>query len=200
MDDELKGRLNAADPARHHASADSWIDDLVEKTMNEENDETAPARRRPWMLVAAAAAAVAVIGGGTIALTADGDDGDKPATEAKVHKVLDLTLGPVDSMQMCIQFSPEALEPLQVAFSGEVYEVDGDTVRITPDHWYRGGDGANDVTLTAGSAEVLLEGGITFEEGERYLIGADGDTVATCGLSGPYTEEMAAAYEQAFGG
>ena len=201
-DDELRAQLKRADPARHSAGADSWIDDLVGATMDTETSNERPRGRRTWVLVAAAAVAVAAIGGGAFALTNGDDDDDKNAKDqdAKPDKELALTLAPYDSMQMCIEFSPDALAPMEVAFSGEVYEVDGDTVRLTPDHWYRGGDGANDVVLTAGDAEVLLEGGITFEEGERYLVSAIDGQVATCGLSAPYSEEMAAAYDEAFGG
>ena len=46
---------------------------------------------------------------------------------------------------------------------------------------------------------MLLEGGIAFEEGKRYLVSAVDGQVATCGLSAPYSEEMAAAYDEAFG-
>jgi len=202
-DDELKAKLHHADPARRPTGADSWIDDLAEATMTTETSTEQPRGRRTWTMVAAAAAVVAIVGGAAFALTVDGDD-DAPATdraaqEAPERKELALALPPSDSMQMCIEFSPEALEPVEVAFSGEVAEVEGETVRITPDHWYRGGDDATDVVLTAGSPDVLLEGGIIFEEGQRYLVSANDGQVATCGLSGPYSEEMAAAYAEAFG-
>lgn len=197
---ELAARLRAADPARGPGPADSWIDDLVGATMDAETSNERPSARRPWLLVAAAAAAVAAIGGGAFALS--NGDGDTKAEdqEAKAYKELALTLAPFDSMQMCIEFSPDALKPMEVAFSGKADVVEGDTVRLMPDHWYRGGDGANVVVLTAGDPDVLLEGGITFEEGERYLVSAVDGQVATCGLSGPYSEEMAAAYDEAFGG
>ena len=197
---ELQARMKSADPARGPAAADSWIDDLVGATMDTETSNERPRGRRTWVLVAAAAAAVVAIGGGAFALT-DGDDVDNGKDRAAdPRKELALTLAPVDSMQMCIEFSPEVLEPMEVAFSGEAYEVEGATVRLAPDHWYRGGEVADEVVLTAGSAEVLLEGGIAFEEGERYLVSAVDGQVATCGLSAPYSEEMAAAYDEAFGG
>ncbi len=199
-DDELRAQLQRADPARQSAGADSWIDDLVGATMDTETGNDRPRGRRTWVLVTAAAAMVAAIGGAAFALT-NGDDADNGKDEAtEPRKELALTLAPFDSMQMCIEFSPETLEPMEVAFSGEAYQVEGDTVRLTPDHWYRGGDGANDVVLNAGSPAVLLEGGITFEEGERYLVSAIDGEVATCGLSAPHSEEMAAAYDEAFGG
>jgi hypothetical protein len=199
---ELQARLRAADRARGTESADSWIDDLVEATMSTDPSNERPRQRRTWAMVAAAAAVVATIGVGAAVLTAGDDDGDggrSDAPEAKAKKELALSLAPADPMQMCIVFSPEALKPMEVAFSGKAYDVEGDTVRLAPDHWYRGGDGADDVVLTAGSADVLLEGGIAFEDGQRYLVSAIDGQVATCGLSAPYSEEMAAAYDEAFG-
>jgi hypothetical protein len=203
---ELEARLRAADPARGPMPADSWVDDLVEATMTTETStgtskETGgqqDGRRRTWALAAAAAAVVAAIGGGAFALTAGDDDEGGRTAQDEAREELALGLPAQDPMQMCAVFSPEALAPMEVAFSGEAYEVEGDTVRLTPDHWYRGGDGADDVVLTAGRPEVLLEGGIAFEEGERYLVSAVDGEVATCGLSAPYTEEMAAAYDRAF--
>jgi len=199
-DEELEARMRAADPARGPAPADSWIDDLVEATLVTDTS-TRPSTRRAWAMVAAAAAVVAVVGGGAWALTAGDDDdrGRDPTPEAQPQTELTLTLPEPDAMQMCVEFSPEVLAPLQVALSGEATEVDGSTVRLTPDHWYRGGD-ADVVVLEAPSPDVLLEGGIVLVEGERYLIGADRGQVATCGLSGPYSTELAAAYEEAFGG
>ncbi|WP_183092252.1 hypothetical protein [Nocardioides stalactiti] len=136
-----------------------------------------------------------------MALTSGDDDdrGRDPSTAAEPPTVLDLTLPAPNMMQMCVQFSAEVLEPVQVAFSGVATEVDGTTATLTPDHWYRGEE-ADLVVLEAPSPDVLLEGGIVLEEGERYLISADRGQVATCGLSGVYTEEMAAVYDEAFGG
>jgi hypothetical protein len=52
-----------------------------------------------------------------------------------------------------------------------------------------------------GQPVMLTEfGGIQFTEGERYLVSASDGTVSTCGFSGPYTDEMAAAFDEAFGG
>ena len=76
----------------------------------------------------------------------------------------------------------------------------GDQVTLEVDHWYKGGD-ADVVQLTSpGDESVLLEGGIQFAEGERYLVSASEGTVSSCGFSGPYTDEMAAAFAEAFGG
>lgn len=192
MDDELLRRLQGADPARGDRPAASWINDLVEATMDE---TTTPMRgRRPWLMAGAAAAAVVAVGGGAFALLADDDPADK---DAPAPVALELTLPATDPMMMCIQFSVDALRPMEKAFAGTATDVEGETVTLDVDRWYTGGD-ADVVTLQAGSPDVLLEGGITFTEGERYLVTATGDTVNTCGFSGPYTEELAAAFDEAF--
>jgi len=41
---------------------------------------------------------------------------------------------------------------------------------------------------------------VDFREGERYLVAATGGSVAVCGLSGHYSQDLAALYAEAFGG
>ena len=134
---ELNARMRAADRARDTAPADSWIDDLVETTMDTGTNSEQPHRRRTWLMAAAAAAVVATIGGGAFALTKGDDGGDEGRRNlaGEPPKELALTLPATDAMQMCVEFSPEVLAPLKVAFSAEVDDVDGETVR----HHLRGG-------------------------------------------------------------
>lgn len=197
-DDELRARLQAADPALSDVPVPSWTDDLVEATMqiNETLEpQQAEPRRRLWIAGAAAAAVVAVAFGG-YALT-DEDDGGDPAETAGT--TLALTTQADDPMRMCMAISPESLAFADIALSGTVDSVDGDTVTIDPDEWFKGGDGVGTVTVTAGDEEVLLEGGITFAEGERYLLTASNDgQVGVCGSSALWNEELAAMYAQAF--
>jgi hypothetical protein len=200
-DDELRARLRAADPARSDAPADSWIDELVEATVNDqagqENRTEEPRSRSRWVVPAVAAAAVAAIAVGGYAIVA-GDDGGGAKDEQQTELALKLPAS--DPMQMCIAFDVEYLKPAQMAFAGTATEVTGDQVTLDVDHWYKGGD-ADLVQLTSpGDESVLLEGGIQFTEGERYLVSASDGTVSTCGFSGPYTDEMAAAFDEAFGG
>jgi len=199
-DDELRARLQAADPARRDAPADSWIDELVVATVNEQENRTEePRGRTRWLVPGVAAAAVAAIAvGGYAFIAADdgggGDKGDEQRTE------LALTLPAPDPMQMCIQFSAETLRPMEKAFAGTAADVTGDQVTLDVDRWYKGGD-ADVVELTGSTdAGVLLEGGIQFTEGERYLVTATGNDVNGCGFSGVYTDDMAAAFDEAFGG
>ena len=200
-DDELRARLRAADPARRDAPAESWIDELVEATMNDEagqDNRTEGTRSRSrWLVPAVAAAAVAAIAVGGYAVVA-GDDGGGTKDEQQTE--LALKLPAPDPLQMCIQFSVEALGTAEMAFAGTATGVTDDQVTLDVDHWYKGGD-ADVVELSGSSDEsVLLEGGIQFTEGERYLVTAGDGQVGTCGFSGPYTDEMAAAFDEAFGG
>lgn len=198
-DDELRARLRAADPARRDAPAESWIDELVEATVNEQENRTeeTPSRSR-WLVPGVAAAAVAAIAVGGYAFVA-ADDGGGAKDEQQTE--LALTVPSADPMtSMCIQFSAEALSPMEVAFAGTATDVTGDQVTLDVDHWYKGGDA--DVVEVTGSSDagVLLEGGIEFTEGERYLVTATDGNVNGCGFSGLYTADMAAAFDQAFGG
>ena len=49
-------------------------------------------------------------------------------------------------------------------------------------------------------AEELQElvGAVDFREGERYLVSATNGRVTVCGFSGPYTEDLAGLYVEAF--
>jgi hypothetical protein len=125
--------------------------------------------------------------GGALAL---GGGGSQPLT---------LTAPGEDIAQMCIQFSVEELARAQVAFEGTVTSVDGSTVVLDVDRWFRGGD-ASEVALDAPTGMEALIGGIPFDEGETYLITAYDGTVNYCGFTGPATPELRAAFEAAFAG
>jgi hypothetical protein len=208
-DDELLARLRAADPADATDPADSWIDDLTEATMSNATTKTTtdtradaarrmgrPSRRTTWAVGAAAATLVAAAGVGIFA--GRGEDPAPPA--AKPAKVMTLSLPGSDAAGMCLQFSVDALRPMDVALSGTATQVGTNTVTLTPDHWYRGSDGSTSITLTTLGDSVILEGGIVFEQGKRYLVTATQGTVNACGFSGEWTPQMAAAYAEAFGG
>ena len=199
-DDELRARLRAADPARRDAPAESWIDELVEATvtMNDQDNRTEETRSRSrWLVPAVAAAAVAAIAVGGYAVVA-GDDGGGSKDEQQTE--LALALPAADPIAMCIEFTAETLRPAEVAFAGTATDVTGDQVTLDVDHWYKGGDA--DVVQLTGSfdAGVMLEGGIEMAEGERYLVTATDGTVNGCGFSGAYTDDMAATFDEAFGG
>lgn len=200
-DDELLGRMKAADPARTTSPDDSWIPDLVEAIMSTPAPKSTPtpaARRRPsWLAPVAAAAAVAAVAalgaGAYVALDYPG------STSVAQPTVLALEVPASDAMSMCMAFDPTTLGQAQVAFSGTVDSVDDEGARLTVDHWYAGGD-ADVVELehSGAAANVALDG-VAFTRGERYLVSASDGQVATCGYSGTWTQDFAAQFEQAFG-
>jgi len=102
-------------------------------------------------------------------------------------------------MAMCIMFSVEELARAPLAFEGTVTSVEGETVTLDVDEWFKGGE-AEQVVLHAPAGMEALIGGIPFEEGGQYLITAYDGTVNYCGFSGPSAPEFRAAFEEAFAG
>ena len=149
-----------------------------------------PRQRKLW-LTAAAAALVAVVAGGIV--VAGGDD-DEPVASGPP---LELSLGASDTMASCLPISADVLADMPVAFAGTTDRVDGETVTLTVDEWYAGGD-ADTVVLHAASGQEALIDGFTFEEGAAYLVSATEGTVNFCGFSGPATDELRAVYDEAF--
>jgi hypothetical protein len=199
MTDELRERLARLDPMRPEVPTESvttrssrqLLEDIMSTPTQEQTTQPAP-KRNTWMLAIAAAAALVVVVGGAIALTG-GDGGDPVATEP----ALVLNAGVDDAMASCIMFSVEELAKAPLAFEGTVSSSEDETVTLTVDEWFKGGDAAV-VELHAPAGMEALIGGIPFEEGQQYLITAYDGTVNYCGFSGPSTPEFRAAFEQAF--
>ena len=201
MADELRDRLARIDPMPSDVPVEPVTSEtsrrLLEKVMStelKERPETSPAPRRTWTLAIAALAALVVAIGGVIAY-GGGDDPTPIAAEP-----MQLTAPADDAMASCIMFSTEELARVaEIAFEGTVTSVEGATVTLTVDHWFKGGD-ATEVVLNAPQGMEALIGGIPFVEGEQYLITAQNGTVNYCGFSGPATPEYRDAFRQAFGG
>jgi hypothetical protein len=196
MTDQLRELLARLDPMHPGVSIDPVSRDLMEKIVNTpvtEQSETAPEpKTNRWLIGVAAAAALVVAVGGVIALTGGGTD------PVAAGPPLELNAAGEDPMAMCIVFSVEELARAPLAFEGTVAAVEGDTVTLDVDHWFRGGD-AGQVILNAPQGMEALIAGIPFEVGGQYLITAYDSTVNYCGFSGPSTPEFRAAFEQAFG-
>jgi hypothetical protein len=166
---------------------------LLEGIMSTPTKERAgekPANRRTWVIgVAAVAALVLAVAAG---LNLAGEGGGEP---------LALNAPADDPMAICIAFSPEQLAATaELAFEGTVTAVDGDTVTLSVDQWYLGGDDTTEVVLNAPQGMEALIGGIPFEVGSQYLISAQDGTVNYCGFSGPATPELRSGFEAAFSG
>lgn len=200
MSDELRDRIARVDPMPSDVPVEPVTSEtsrrLLEDVMStdlEERAEPAAAARRYWTWAVAAVAALVVAFAGVIALSG----GDEPVPVAA--EPLELSAPADDTMASCIMFSPEELARVaEIAFAGTVTSVDGPTVTLTVDHWYKGGD-AVEVILNAPQGMVALINGIEFAEGQEYLITAQNGTVNYCGFSGPATPEYRSAFEQAFG-
>lgn len=201
MADELRDRIARIDPMHSEVHVEPVTSEksrqLLEKVMStelKERSEAAPAPRRTWTVAIAAVAALVVAIGGVIAF----GGGEEPAPIAA--EPLELNAAADDAMASCIMFSAEELARVaEIAFGGTVTSVEGSTVTLTVDEWFKGGN-APEVVLNAPQGMEALIGGIAFAEGEQYLISAQGGTVNYCGFSGPATTEYRAAFQRAFGG
>ena len=200
MKDELRERLGRLDPMPPAVPTESVTSqssrDLLEKIMQttpvEQPDTPSTPKKNGWLLGVAAVAALVVAVGGAIALSGDGN-GDPVASGPP----LELNAGADDPMAMCIVFSVEELAKAPLAFEGTVTSVEGETVTLEVDRWFKGGD-ADQVEINAPAGMEALIGGIPFEVGGQYLVTAYDGNVNYCGFTGPSTPELTAAFEQAF--
>jgi hypothetical protein len=165
-------------------------------TPTKEQTAEKPAARRTWTIAVAAVAALVLAVAAGLGLA--GDEGS-PSIQDKAPIALEA--GVEDTMAICMAFDPVALEQTaDIAFEGTVTAVDGETVTLAVDTWYRGGDDATEVVLNAPPGMEALIGGIPFAAGGQYLISAVDGTVNYCGFSGEATPELRAGFQQAFGG
>jgi hypothetical protein len=149
-------------------------------------------------LIAGAAAAVAALAVGAVMMAG----GNTPAAKPKAQTTLALALPSAGgAMQSCIPFDVKYLKDMSPAFAGTVTATGSSSVTLAVDHWYAGGT-ADVVTLTQPDANgaVSLEGGITFEQGKRYLVTAVEGVVNGCGYTVEATADMEAAFAEAFPG
>lgn len=209
MNDELRERLAAIDPARD-VTIDPVTSDrartLMEAVMStplvpadapqatDASVTSLPGRRRParrWSLVAGALglAAVAVV---AVAVVTGGDD--DPAAPPMA-----LTLESVDpTMSMCLPVDVATIAAAPVAFSGTVTSVADGVVTLEVDRWYAGGDSsAATIAVPEGFSPAL--DGVEFIAGTRYFVTALDGQVLGCGLSGPASPELEQLFAEAFG-
>lgn len=197
-DEQLRTQLRAIDPMHPGVPTEPVTSESsrtrLEHIMSTPTIETREERssRIPWF-AAAAAVVVAAVAIGGIALLGSDDP------EIAASPPLELTAGAHDALASCMQFDVATLAAMPVAFEGTVVAVEGDVVTLDVATWFTGGD-AEQVRITAPAGLEALIGGISFEQGESYLVTATDGTVNYCGYSGPSTPEYRAAFEQAFPG
>ena len=190
MDDrELRMKIQALDPITSDVAIRSVDDpsshELLEGIM-ETNTESS--RRGPARYLIGAAAVVALVLGGFVLF----NGADTPA-----EPPLALSLGEPDALASCMVLTADVLDDVPLAFAGTVTGIEGETVTLSVDEWYVGGD-ASSVELSAPSGLDALIGSIEFTEGDQYLISAYDGVVNYCGFSGPATPELQAVYDEAF--
>lgn len=206
-DDELRDRLHAADPASSLPPADpSRVARLLEDTMSSSDDgdlmtptrETGTHGRNPLTWLVAAAAVLLIAGAGAFALT-NRDSGTHPGSTTADSTVTELSAPPASSAK-CMVPSAEVLRQQTLAFQGTVQQVTDGKVVLDPTKFYAG-DVTDLVTVSATTADLqALVGAVDFQEGGTYLVSATDGQVSVCGLSGPYSADLAALYEEAFPG
>ena len=213
MNDELREQLGRLDPMHPGVPVESATTPSstarMEQIMNtpvidQEESLTSPIpqptsigarRRRNWMLLSGVAAAAVVAIGGAVIVGNRGDGG----TQIAAGPPLELSLGDSGVMSSCIMFDTTVLAGMSPAFAGTATAVDGETVTLSVDRWYTGGD-ASTVVLEGASGSPALIDGFEFVAGQQYLITAAEGNVNFCGYSGLATPELSAAFEVAFPG
>ena len=102
--------------------------------------------------------------------------------------------------ERCMVPNAEVLSRQTLAFDGVVRSITRGQATLEPSRFYAGA--ATDVVVVKTPDDDLraLLAAVKFREGERYLVSATDGRVTLCGFSGPFTEERAALYDEAFGG
>jgi hypothetical protein len=192
-DEQLRRRMQLADPSREEPADQPWVSELLEATMSTSPVQTERRTRHGASAVAAVAALVA-LSGGYLVLNDNGGGTQEPSPTA-VN--LALPGGGGTSIGSCIPFDPKVLRDMPVAFSGTATEVGAGTVTLKVDRWYQGGS-ADVVRLDHYDAATVSTAGFEFAPTKRYLITATGGTVNFCGYSGEWTADLAGAFDSAF--
>jgi hypothetical protein len=200
MSDELRERVARLDPMHSavptepttNGSSRELLETIMSTPTKLPTQPPADNSRRVWTFAAAAVAALVLAVAGGLSLI--GGEETPPTAEPP----LELVAGGENTISTCIMFSPDELDRVaEIAFEGTVTAVDGDTISLTVDTWFRGEE-ATEVVLRAPQGMEALIGGIPFEVGSQYLISAQDGTVNYCGFSGPSTPNLRAGFETAF--
>jgi len=206
-DPELRARLRAADPASSLAPADpdrvtrlleDIMDTHTETDLPIETRQTGTRGRSPLTWLVAAAAIVLIAGVGLFGLLNHGFDDDVP-TAGGSQTVTKLRAPGHEAYQArCMVPTAETLSRQTLAFDGTVKEIAGGVVTLAPRHFYAGSP-TDLVTVEAPDADLrALIQAVKFDDGGRYLVSATDGEVSICGLSAPYSQQLAALYARAF--
>lgn len=170
--------------------------------LTEASRRTGTHGRSPLTWLVVAAVALVIVGAGLLALFGgESDDTDSPADAPSAgdtsHAVELLVSAPAER---CMLPNVRVLRQQELAFDGVVRSVAGGHATLDPDRFYVGGEtDAVVVKAPDGDLQALLAA-VDFREGDRYLVSATDGRVTLCGFSGPYTDDLAELYAEAFGG
>ncbi len=224
-EEDLRALLAAADPAATLPAADpAGVARLMEDTMShmpetaevpETRTDHLHGRSRLTWIVAAAAAAIIVGGTAFALLGTDDDDGPQtasgspqvinssgPGGEAEAPSVTELSISGETTSAKCLapESAPQVVTAQTLVVDATVESISGGVVTLAPTRFYAG-DPTDLVTVAESSGDLSrLLLGVEFAEGERYLVSATDGRVTLCGFSGPYSERLAAVYDEAFAG
>jgi hypothetical protein len=204
-DRDLLARLRAVDPAASLPPAGpAEVARLAEDAMNQPLDTPdvteptplEPRRSRPQLWIAVAAAAAVAVFVGFLALRPT-DRGDDPVA-APGPTVSHLDVAPVAGR--CAPVTAEVLQQQEVAFDGVVTKLGDGMATLEVSHWYRGAPTDVVEIRAPGLDQRQLLDVVAFQVGDRYLVAGHDGSVAPCGASGAYSDQLAGLYAQAFGG
>jgi hypothetical protein len=222
-DDALRARLRASDPARTLPPADTdRVARLLRETMH--TDEQTPGAeptprtdlgpattreagargRSPLTWVVAAAAVVLIAGAALFGVLRHDDTTTVPSagpSGAPQQTTTQLSAPQPEAYRArCMVPSAATLSQQTLAFDGTVRSIADGLVTLAPTHFYAG-DPADVVTVRAPRSQLpALVSAVRFEQGGRYLVSASHGTVSVCGLSAPWSADLAGLYHRAFEG
>lgn len=206
MTDELRARLRSVDPAVSLPPADpagvaQLLEDVMSTELTTENRETGTRDRGPLTWLVAAAAVLIIAGVGLFGILNHDDDPAAPPTAADDKTVTELTAPSAAAYAAkCMVPNADLIGQQTVAFAGTVTAVADGMVTLAVGQWYTG-DPTDLVRVQAPPADLQqLIGAVSFEPGARYLVSATDGRVTVCGMSAPWSAELAALYDQAFPG
>lgn len=199
--DELE-LLRRANPVADGDAPDDELAALaarIERTImqNEDHEQKSPRRRR---LALAAAAVVAVLGIATgAALICGGDDEVKAARSTETTAVDSEPITPGGGISpggaaSCVeQYDLTTISDREVALDATVESVDGDSIALTVNEWFRGGDGASITLQGASTLSGITSAGesVSLEPGTRLLVAGDGGFAWSCGFTQAYDSAVA---------
>lgn len=201
---DVRDRLAAADPAADLAPlgedrARTLLADVMSTEVTEETRETGTRGRSRLTWLVAAAAVVVIAAVGAYLVRGMGTTASAPeATAPPEPTVTRVSLPDRPGTGRCMLPNADTLATASVAVDGTVTGVKDGVATVRPTHWYAGpATDVVEVVLPAQSSR--FEGSVDIPAGGRVLVAAGAELVYGCGMSGPYSADLARLYADAFG-